>query len=1630
MKRQIITFMAFLCAMVLWGQTDVTSDYLTNADFTDGTNGWEFTQTTTSDKWAAPEQEPRVVEAYAGWGNLNMTEYTAKQAIILPAGFYRLEAYAFYRYGLTYDVDATKSLAYLYAGNNKKLVATLGSISTNSYANTKAQASNAFAEGNYLNTLDFYVGADNTSIEVGVKGTHELKQSWFILGPVKLYRVDSDGITEIQTFDMTGRITNPDFPGNSTGWSGTTPGFGSGVAEFYNKTFDMYQTLTGLPIGVYDVGCQGFYRMGGASDAATAHANGTEQLNAQLYANDASASLVSIFEAVRSDEKLADDDVQTSLGWVPNQMGGAAKYFANGDYNNKVEVKVTDGTLKIGLRKSASVGADWTIFDNFTLIYKGVDLDLLKESFNTLSSDLSTLSGQTDVQEMLSVFGGVAAKKSEVDGLINDVSEKITDGSVTKSDLDGAISSMTELKTLLGDIVPLYQEYNALLAVCEDVAENSETEDPETKSSFESVISDMKTKAAKTATTNDVNIILNALELARQTYVAVAEPINGHAFDLTFKVANADFASTSGWTGDLPTLGCGVAEFFDKTFDLSQTLTGLPNGLYKVSCQGYYRPGSNSEVPNHAEEMNVLLYAGEQSATLQSIMTDAGKDGQPTDASGSYTEAATIDGQLVPNSMAGAAKAFAAGLYLGNEVEVSVVDGTLTFGLKKTTGISNDWTIFDNFKLEKVRALDATEYGNVIEAWKNKAAALVDTKPLGTGENDALKSAVASAESISGKNSFELAHIVETLQAAVAAVDPWRTTYEDKKAPLVEAMERFERDYNDGANGSIYPMSARAWNTLLEAVATAAAAKDVTDSYDGFETAATALNAAMDATEPSIKLYAGYEQMMSALRTLDDTSLAEAVQNADTDDARATDETLRAAIGTMNDAFTVYRNQRDGNFDVSGFLGENLDFETQGDAVVGEYGTYKHVYDFPGWTNVYVGHPTSDNMQYMFREQNTDKPADVTTDHSVRIRAKWDTGETTLQMLKDAYLPGGEYTLSFYLKKTVSSAITKDLCYYEIGGKQTAITAGSEWAKQTIDISLDEPTAFSLSFGFVRSSDNSKDADIYVDDVTLVCHTQTAFARALAAAGEQAPVSLAAKAAYDEYKDAVEKDMAEDEKTEAVAVLNNAVKIAGNSDDATSLIKNADFTGGTDSKEVEGDKGQINTPKEWDFIYDFEGWNDTFVKTEEDGTAVFNLWAGIIKRGELMQTVNALPNGVYRLSADLMTYENSADGSSWVAIYGNPAEDYSGIGRADNVTCGETAAFDTYEVLFRVSHHAATVGVRSDALYFQMKNIRLEYVEDNDENAVKVDNGCLLQKAYVDRNEPVVDLTAFENASGVQVYLNSQNALIKALPGQVANEKNVIVDGVCENFELTDGNSFVASSEEFTATKATYTREMKNEWGTLILPYALSSDENVKYYQLTATREDFDGTSYMSFTAVEELPANTPCAFRRQGDNTEVVLTAENATVVPVNTTKVSAETELSGWLAEGYYANTKITDEGELAKTYYISNNQFMNATSSLTILSFRTTFVDSSTSGVNRFLIDFSDLSTSAVDAVDRAALSVFAERGMLRLVAGKTVHYAVYTVGGMLVEQGNMQAGEEHSVSLPAGIYIVNGLKVQVK
>ncbi|MBO7660853.1 MAG: Ig-like domain-containing protein, partial [Bacteroidaceae bacterium] len=197
--------------------------------------------------------------------------------------------------------------------------------------------------------------------------------------------------------DVTSYLQNPGFDGNSrNGWTFDVNASSSDLnhecQEFWNGTFDFWQTVVNVPNGSYRLSVQGYYRIGGNSSSYTAHQNGTERLTAQLYANSAETALVSVYsEYLSSNYNNSCWAPSNSYSeYYPNQMVSAAYCFSQGMYNNQLEFEVTDSRIQLGVRNESYTSSNWAIFDNFKLEYFGTDTHASSISFpqKTLTLEL------------------------------------------------------------------------------------------------------------------------------------------------------------------------------------------------------------------------------------------------------------------------------------------------------------------------------------------------------------------------------------------------------------------------------------------------------------------------------------------------------------------------------------------------------------------------------------------------------------------------------------------------------------------------------------------------------------------------------------------------------------------------------------------------------------------------------------------------------------------------------------------------------------------------------------------------------------------------------------------------------------------------------------------------------------------------------------------------------------------------------------------------------------------------------------------------------------------------------------------------------------------------------------------
>ena len=240
---------------------------------------------------------------------------------------------------------------------------------------------------------------------------------------------------------------------------------------------------------------------------------------------------------------------ESEWGYVPNSQADASAYFDKGLYEHEWEVLVTDGTLRIGVRKEAAVYRDWTCFDNFRLLYTGEyheESQTLAQSITIDQNSLSfTEAGQT-AQLTATVLPHNTTDKS--------VTWKSADRNVATVNANGLVTAVGNGTT---EITATTQDGTNLTARC--------------------------------AVTVDIPTVIPETDYT--TYVGTTA---------------ADWGTDAmvGWAAPAVTTRDGretaLAERYHEPADvtgivLEQTVTGLLSGVYKavLYANAYYTPGRN-----------------------------------------------------------------------------------------------------------------------------------------------------------------------------------------------------------------------------------------------------------------------------------------------------------------------------------------------------------------------------------------------------------------------------------------------------------------------------------------------------------------------------------------------------------------------------------------------------------------------------------------------------------------------------------------------------------------------------------------------------------------------------------------------------------------------------------------------------------------------------------------------------------------------------------------------------------------------------------------------------------------------------------------------------------------------------
>ena len=252
-----------------------------------------------------------------------------------------------------------------------------------------------------------------------------------------------------ENIDLTMALVNPDFENGERGWTVTaTPGDGAnghqgnvrpgGSASnqcyeaWNNSAFDIYQTLTDMPVGVYEIEVQGFYRYG-RGDAWNAYlAQNVDYVKPEgvpvyVYLNNNATNFVNIFgdeTQITSPSFYSGTNYSTySKGstnyYFPNDMASAAIAFSANMYKQSAYGLIANegDAFRIGVKgNSSQLNDSWVIWDNFKLRYRGFKAEVVQPVLETAMADLNQyanlLMGKT---EYANLSNALAAAQTAID---------------------------------------------------------------------------------------------------------------------------------------------------------------------------------------------------------------------------------------------------------------------------------------------------------------------------------------------------------------------------------------------------------------------------------------------------------------------------------------------------------------------------------------------------------------------------------------------------------------------------------------------------------------------------------------------------------------------------------------------------------------------------------------------------------------------------------------------------------------------------------------------------------------------------------------------------------------------------------------------------------------------------------------------------------------------------------------------------------------------------------------------------------------------------------------------------------------------------------------------------------------
>lgn len=562
----------------------------------------------------------------------------------------------------------------------------------------------------------------------------------------KAIRAPKDGA------DVTDYLVNPDFSTNDdTGWTGrsTITDIAHSCAEAYEKkNFDFYQVVENAPLGVYEISLKGFVR-NGANDAAwpAYRDNGKPESTAFVYMNQKETPLMNCYDYkfpasafdLSNDHiygptpyALLDaqgDSLRNDAGeslWVPNGMSTSQDVFDKGYYQSSAFGLVAKAGDKMQIGIKGSLGSScWAIWDDFRLIYRGFQRDVVLE---VLNEEIANVEGYKqhligkNVRDIIDakLADAVAAKELEKgQDMFDALTELFTVGDTVRA----SQAIFAELQTIYEKLPTAINESQAALSLIQeatnllnDVSNNVIEIDP-----AEVQWTDDKAKETIAAIEQMIK------DLAKPA--GYADASDADPKDANWCIVNPKYADNTneGWTSTATAaVNYNLCEVYNADFNYYQDIE-LSAGTYTLTAPGFYRFGSSAEDytaykndPTQNNNLSMYVTVGNDSIAVpmprlasaaQEYTADVkvADDKKSFDAKAGYAwvadpvanaDSTQATGYIVANNMEQAANEFVKGNYAGTTITFKVPeDMTVRIGMSKDVQQSTNWCIWGAWQL-------------------------------------------------------------------------------------------------------------------------------------------------------------------------------------------------------------------------------------------------------------------------------------------------------------------------------------------------------------------------------------------------------------------------------------------------------------------------------------------------------------------------------------------------------------------------------------------------------------------------------------------------------------------------------------------------------------------------------------------------------------------------------------------------------------------------------------------------------------------------------------------------------------------------------------------------------------------